>query len=288
MGNRKPGGRTPATSKGSPSTVTGRPTTPGSAPNRRRHNPSEINTTRPLPSRSSSGRNPRPRAGATPRTSSMFAVTNAAGRRSGSPAPPRFSVPDALGRGLQGPRPLRVVQQLRLGQGGPRRARPAVPHRDQAVRLLVRQRLQEHGPGQAEHRGVRADPEGQRHEGGHAPRAVFPHRPEGVPRVLPHLGQVLAGGDVHHLDQRLPQAAPGAAAGGPGVAALVGEQLLHLPAVVRPEVERQQAQERSEPALGPHAVLGLRTSFRDRARARTASMRAASAPATRRPWSVSR
>ena len=70
-------------------TLTGRPMTDGSAPNRRRHKASlRIATRRASPGRSSASVNPRPMTGATPIISKYDAETRIALTRSGSrPSP---------------------------------------------------------------------------------------------------------------------------------------------------------------------------------------------------------
>ena len=72
------------------------------------------------------------------------------------------------------------------------------------------------------------------------------------------------------------------------VAALVAKHTLHLVSVVGAEVERQELEEPTEPALAAHASRALGMSFLARAIPSAVSMRAASARATSRPNGVSR
>ena len=86
-GNSKPGGITPTTSKGVPSSTSGRPRIERSPLNRRFHSDVDRTATWFLPSRSSSGVRRRPSAAGMPSVSKNAPSTAAAGSRSGSPAP---------------------------------------------------------------------------------------------------------------------------------------------------------------------------------------------------------
>src|SRR5688572_27742543 len=74
-GNRKRGGMTPTTVAGRPLTAMLDPTTFGSPLSRCRQNASLTMTTPAAPGRSSSGRKPRPIAGAVPSVANAFADT---------------------------------------------------------------------------------------------------------------------------------------------------------------------------------------------------------------------
>ena len=64
---KKAGGATPTTTYGCDRMLSNRPTTAGSRPKARVHNPLEITATRGAPGRSSSGASNRPSTGCTPR-----------------------------------------------------------------------------------------------------------------------------------------------------------------------------------------------------------------------------
>ena len=83
-------GMTPTTTYASPSMRIARPTTDGSAPYRRVHNPWLRTTTRSRPGCSSSREKVRPSAGRTPSTSKKLAVTRTPATCSGSDPPLRL------------------------------------------------------------------------------------------------------------------------------------------------------------------------------------------------------
>ena len=87
LGKRKSAGITPTISCGAPSSVIVRPIARGSPPSRPRQNAWLSTTTRSRPEISSSGRNPRPRAGVTPSRPNRLADARTEVSSSGSPSP---------------------------------------------------------------------------------------------------------------------------------------------------------------------------------------------------------
>ena len=97
-GKSNPGGITPVTVSGLPSTLTTRPTMPVDALKRERHRPSESTIRRSTtPGPSSSAVNMRPSCGRTPRTSTSDADTGTALMASGSP-PSASTAPTSCSR----------------------------------------------------------------------------------------------------------------------------------------------------------------------------------------------
>ena len=91
--------------------------------------------------------------------------------------------------------PIEVVERRNrvplLADGG-----VALPHHDDLVRIGVGQRLQQHRIHHAEDCGVRADAEGERHDGDRGEPQISAHHPERISRVLCDVGQQRAGTDT--------------------------------------------------------------------------------------------
>ncbi len=187
------------------------------------------------------------------------------------------------------PAPLGVVEILRIGQGRLGPPVPSVPHRDQPAGLGIRQGTQQHRVGQAEDRRVGADSQRQRqHRDGREP-GVRRQPAQRVPSVLPDLREVLARPDRQQFGDRAgPDADQPASSPRRGLAALLAEHLLDLPAVVGAEVAGQHAQQAAEPAVPAHVSRPFGISRFARAIPSADSMRLASARATSRPKSVNR
>jgi hypothetical protein len=87
IGKEKPGGATPTTEQGRPSTKIDRPIAAGLEPKRLLHRAWLSTTTQGAPWVASSARKKRPAAGATPSSGNRTGETDAPGRRSGSSRP---------------------------------------------------------------------------------------------------------------------------------------------------------------------------------------------------------
>ena len=170
-------------------------------------------------------------------------------------------------------------------------------NRDELVRSVDWQRPEEKRVDDREDAGAGADAEGERQDGRRREARRPSERAHRVADVLAQHRQVLArsGGQqvVHRLE---PEARRGSR--GPFVARirlLRPEHLLHLAAVLQPEVEREKAEQRAEGAVRSRATVGCRhgytfrgRSFLARAIPTIASSRDTSASATERPSVVSR
>ena len=264
------------------------PTTAGSAPSRRRQKASVRIATGAAPAASSSARKARPSRGGTPRTSKAFAVTSAARHALGiATLTADIDVGRRAGRHRQRLARLGVVEVLGVRQRRRGAPVPPVPHRNQAIGIGIRQRLEEHRVDYAEDCGVGSDPEGERQDGNGDEAGIAAHAAEGVADVLRQLRGVLARTDGQ---QRADVLEPDAErARGAGRVTLLGaERARYLVAVVGAEVERQEPEEPAEPALARHAGRTLGMSFFARAIPSAVSIRAASARATSRPNVVNR
>ena len=139
----------------------------------------------------------------------------------------------------------------------------------------------------AEHRGVRANSERERHDGNDDEAGIPPHVARRVLQILPQLREVLARPDSQQIHNRL---CPDARARDrPNcIAMLIAKHLLHFVPVVGAEIERQEPQQASIETVHGHVrrVLGIRLFAR--AIPKAVSIRRASAWATPRPKSVSR
>ena len=182
---------------------------------------------------------------------------------------------------------LGVVEVLGVRQRCRGAPVPPVPHRNQAIGVGIRQRLQKHRVDYAEDRGVGADPEGERQDGNGDEAGIAAHAAEGVADVLGQLRGVLARTDGQQRADVLEPDAQGARGAG-RVTLLGAERARHLVAVVGAKVERQEPEEPAEPALARHAGRTLGMSFFARAIPSAVSIRAASARATSRPNVVNR
>ena len=188
-GNRKERSSTPTTVKGSPFSMTVRPTVPGSPPNRRCQRPCESTTTFSCPGKSSVGHQ-----GATERGSHSqhleevardSQARNPVGRRlAGEVAAPVREARERLERLVA----VAVVAELgkregiAVGRGVPR------PHPVQPVRLREGERLQEHGVHDAEQGGIRPDRERQAGERDQREAGGVGEPTDGVAGVLEQAG----------------------------------------------------------------------------------------------------
>ena len=142
-----------------------RPTAAGSAPRRSRKNASLTTATRGPPGASSSRVNVRPMRGATPSAGKKPRETRIPSRRSGSPAPVRFTIAGRKAPSDSKERALAasdwksdgVPRQLVVAEGA--RDRGAVPEQDDAVGVGIVEGLQEDAVDDAEHGRARADAE---------------------------------------------------------------------------------------------------------------------------------
>ncbi len=156
IGNWKPAGITPTMVNGRELSTTGRPTMSGAAAKRERHNPSLITAT--SPPRSSSARKPRPSAGGVPSVENSSDETTAPSTLQRTSAVDEGEAGVAIRRQvLERLQPRTPVEEI----GVRRRHRRALARaasqvdardRDQRVRRRERQRAQEHGVDDAEHR----------------------------------------------------------------------------------------------------------------------------------------
>src|SRR6185437_2043138 len=163
-----------------------RPTTDGSAPNRRRQNPS-LRTIASLDAPStSSGPNSRPTAACTCSTSKKLLETVSPARRSGS-CPPRivgaFPPNTAMSVNVCVSTPIEVVG---IRHTEPRKRAIGIlrVEKDHVIRARERQLAQQDGVHHREHRRRRANRDRQRadHDGGEPGKSL--PRPEPVPNVL--------------------------------------------------------------------------------------------------------
>ena len=183
---------------------------------------------------------------------------------------------------------------------------------DELLALRIWKRSQKHSVYHAEYRGIRSDPERKRKHGKTRESDILAHRPQSVSGVLLKHFPVLARRRRENARQRFPPHANHSHRSSPvpRLTLLIVEGVLHLAAIVRTEVRRQDAQQRpkhsfrkrkmgrvhrSTPpptkvvcASCPYASSGLRNRFLLRAIATSSSKRRASFIATRRPRSVSR
>ena len=169
-------------------------------------------------------------------------------------------------------------------------------HRHELAGTLDRERPEEERVQDREERRRRADADREREDGRERKGRRAPQGANRVGRVLLQNREVLGRRRAEDVLRRVePEARDRQRRAVARVAALRAEDLLHLAAVLVPEIERQQPQQRAEDALGAgargaarrHAVLG-RSSFFSSARSTSDSSRSMSATASRRPRVVRR
>ena len=184
---------------------------------------------------------------------------------------------------------LGVVEVLGVRQRGSSAPVPPVPDCDETLGVTIRKRTQQHRVHDAEDSRVGADPERERHDGDRDDADVSPHAAEGVVDVLAKLIQMFTRTDGQKVAHSFsPHTQRSGRPTRRCLAPLLAKDVFHLPAVIRPHVERQQCQQPVEPAISTHVRRALGINFFARAIPRAVSIRCASARATRRPKSVSR
>ena len=177
--NRNAAGITPTIVKGWPSSVTARPTTAGSAANRRCHRPAPITTSRAPASPACSTR-PTRRGDAQHRQDLRREAQGVDLLPLGGPAEVRRPVPRRAHRrehvGLALP-----VEEVRRGH----RIRAPVHHDDEPIGVGIGQWAHQDGIDDAERRGGRADANCQRTDGRQSEHGRMPQRAPRIAKILP-------------------------------------------------------------------------------------------------------
>ena len=95
---------------------------------------------------------------------------------------------------LEGVAARAPVEKRRVADVAGRSGRAALADRDQAIRICVRQRTQQHGVEDAEDRGVRADAERQGHERDRREAGRAPQQPRRIANVARQIDDQMRGG----------------------------------------------------------------------------------------------
>ena len=88
----------------------------------------------------------------------------------------------------EGTAPASPIEIIRVGHGITAELRGGFIDLQQAVRIRIRQRLQEHAIHHAENRGIRPDAEPQCQHGDSRETRALAHGPEGIPKIVAEAG----------------------------------------------------------------------------------------------------